>query len=151
MSDAIRATRDRTRCVESRESTKGSLLSTTAPLPLVENTLSLLMGGAFLASHNAPDQVVIGGTTESVQGVKRMLEAEGFATRTLAVPRPYHTPLLADAQPAFAECLARIPMQSPQLTFRSSVSLTDVSSGETARRNLVDQLTTPVRYVQLIE
>jgi len=151
LADAIRATRERTRSVESRESTKGSLLSTTAPIELVSGILSHMLGGAHLASHNAPDQSVIGGTADAVLGVKRLLEAEGFATRTLAVPRPYHTPLLRDAQPVFAQALAAIPMQAPRLRMVSSVTLKDVTSGDAARQNLVDQLTTPVRYVELVE
>ncbi|MDX1969588.1 MAG: beta-ketoacyl synthase N-terminal-like domain-containing protein, partial [Planctomycetaceae bacterium] len=151
LADAIRATRERTRSVESQESTKGSLLSTTAPIELVNGVLTHMMGGAYLASHNAPDQSVIGGTADAVLGVKRLLEAEGFATRTLAVPRPYHTPLLRDAQPVFAQALASIPMQVPRLRMVSSVTLKDVTSAEMARQNLVDQLTTPVRYVELVQ
>jgi len=151
LTDAIHITRERTRSVESRESTKGVLLSTTAPLELVETLLTHFPGGVHLASHNAPDQTVVGGTADAVQGLKRLLEAEGFATRSLAVPRPYHTPLLRDAQPAFADAVARLPIQAPRIPFLSSVSRQLVRTADDVRRNLVDQLVSPVRYVQLIE
>jgi acyl transferase domain-containing protein/3-hydroxymyristoyl/3-hydroxydecanoyl-(acyl carrier protein) dehydratase len=150
LSEAIRATRSRTDAVESRESTRGSLLSTTAPLQIVQRLLSHMPGAAYLASHNAPDQLVIGGTSDAIQGAKRMLDAEGFATRVLAVPRPYHTPLLAEAQPAFQAALQSIACSTPRLPVVSSVSLEPVNSAETLRRNLVNQLVTPVRYVDLI-
>ncbi|HET6422737.1 MAG TPA: C45 family autoproteolytic acyltransferase/hydrolase, partial [Planctomycetaceae bacterium] len=149
--DAIEITRERTNAVESRESTRGSLLSTTASLEVVERMLAQMPGGAYLASHNAPDQTVIGGTADAIQGVKRMLESEGFATRVLNVPRPYHTPLLAEAKPSFRASLERSAIQVPQLKFFSSVSLNYVSSADAVRNNLVEQLTTPVRYVQLIQ
>ncbi|MDP1798869.1 MAG: beta-ketoacyl synthase N-terminal-like domain-containing protein, partial [Planctomycetaceae bacterium] len=149
--DAIEITRDRTNAVESRESTRGSLMSTTAPLDVVERLLSHLPGAAYLASHNAPDQTVVGGTSDAIHGVKRLLESEGFATRLLAVPRPYHTPLLNDAKPAFASALSRSAIQAPHVKFFSSVSLDYVTCAEGVRTNLVEQLTTPVRYVQLIQ
>ena len=151
LDDAIRITRERTVAVESRESTRGSLLSTTAPLELVEPLLSHLPGAAYLASYNAPDQTVVGGTTDAIHGVKRLLEAEGHATRILAVPRPYHTPLLKDAKSPFQTAIAAIAMQAPRVPFVSSVSLEYVTCGEAVRTNLVEQLTTPVRYVQLVE
>ncbi len=149
--DAIDITRERTHAVESRESTRGSLMSTTAPLDVVERLLSHLPGAAYLASHNAPDQTVVGGTSDAIHGVKRLLESEGFATRLLAVPRPYHTPLLNEAKPEFAIALQRAAVQAPQVKFLSSVSLDYVSCAEGVRKNLVEQLTTPVRYVQLIQ
>ncbi len=149
--DAIEITRDRTNAVESRESTRGSLMSTTAPLDVVERLLTHMPGAAYLASHNAPDQTVVGGTSDAIHGVKRLLESEGFATRLLAVPRPYHTPLLNDAKPAFAAALSRSAIQAPHVKFLSSVSLDYVTCAEGVRKNLVEQLTTPVRYVQLIQ
>ncbi|MBI1349124.1 acyltransferase domain-containing protein, partial [bacterium] len=151
LTDAIHITRERTRSVESQESAKGVLLSTTAPLELVETLLSHFTGGAYLASHNAPDQTVVGGTADAVQGLKRLLEVEGFATRSLAVPRPYHTPLLKDAQPAFAEAVSKLTIKTPRLRMVSSVSRQVVQTADDVRRNLVDQLISPVRYVQLIE
>jgi acyl transferase domain-containing protein/3-hydroxymyristoyl/3-hydroxydecanoyl-(acyl carrier protein) dehydratase len=150
LADAVHATRERTRSVESRESTRGSLLSTTAPLEMVETLLTHFAGGAALASHNAPDQTVIGGREDAIEGMKRLLEAEGFATRVLAVPRPYHTPLLAEAQQPFRAALAQVPLRDPVLPLLSSVSLQVARTADDVRRNLVDQLVTPVRYVQLV-
>ncbi|HUQ68571.1 MAG TPA: C45 family autoproteolytic acyltransferase/hydrolase, partial [Planctomycetaceae bacterium] len=151
LTDAVHATRERTKSVESRDSTRGSLLSTTAPLHMVETLLTHLAGGASLASHNAPDQTVIGGAEDAIQSMKRLLEAEGFATRMLAVPRPYHTPLLAEAQAPFRAALAQVPMRDPTLPLLSSVSLRVARTADEVRRNLVDQLVTPVRYVQLVQ
>jgi acyl transferase domain-containing protein/acyl carrier protein/3-hydroxymyristoyl/3-hydroxydecanoyl-(acyl carrier protein) dehydratase len=152
LSDAVHVTRERTRSVESRDSTRGCLLSTTAPLTMVDALLKQLGDdGAALASHNAPDQCVIGGAEDAVQAVKRLLEAEGFATRLLAVPRPYHTPLLAEAQVPFRAALEQVPMRDPVLPLLSSVSLRVARTADEVRRNLVDQLVTPVRYVQLVQ
>ncbi|MDZ4687289.1 MAG: C45 family autoproteolytic acyltransferase/hydrolase, partial [Planctomycetaceae bacterium] len=151
LTDAVHATRERTKAVESRDSTRGSLLSTTAPLHMVETLLTHFAGGASLASHNAPDQTVIGGAEDAIQSMKRLLEAEGFATRMLAVPRPYHTPLLAEAQAPFRAALANVPMRDPTLPLLSSVSLRVARTADEVRRNLVDQLVTPVRYVQLVQ
>jgi acyl transferase domain-containing protein/NAD(P)-dependent dehydrogenase (short-subunit alcohol dehydrogenase family)/acyl carrier protein/3-hydroxymyristoyl/3-hydroxydecanoyl-(acyl carrier protein) dehydratase len=150
LADAIRATRERAAAVESQPGTNGSLLSTTAPCELVEALLTHIPGAAYLASHNAPDQTVIGGTVDAIHGVKRLLEADGYVTRVLAVPRPYHTPLLAAAKAPFRQAIAALPVQVPQVRFLSSVSLEYVRSAESVRHNLVEQLTTPVRYVRLV-
>jgi acyl carrier protein/3-hydroxymyristoyl/3-hydroxydecanoyl-(acyl carrier protein) dehydratase len=67
------------------------------------------------------------------------------------VPRPYHTPLLDDAKQPFQQAIDQNSIQAPQQRFISSVSLEYVTCAEAVRQNLVEQLTTPVRYVQLIQ
>ena len=112
LEDAIRLTEVRTKSVESFDSTRGSLLSTTADIDTVEACLKQLPGGCYVASHNAPDQTVVGGTIDAVNGMKRLLESEGFGCKILPVPRPYHTPLLIPAQQPFAAALSAIDFRA---------------------------------------
>ncbi|QDU40500.1 Phthiocerol/phenolphthiocerol synthesis polyketide synthase type I PpsA [Maioricimonas rarisocia] len=151
VADAVSLTRARVDSIEQNVTVEGGMLSTNAPAPFVEETAQLFGGTVFVANHNAPDQVVAGGTSPAVAGLQRLLEAEGYVARTLAVPRPFHTPLMKPAEEPFRQALQQISMQSPGNGFVSSVTNQPVADAQAVRENLARQLTEPVRYVDLIE
>ncbi|MFG0296708.1 MAG: beta-ketoacyl synthase N-terminal-like domain-containing protein [Maioricimonas sp. JB045] len=149
--DAVTLTRARVESIDQNVTVEGGMLSTNAPAPFVEETAQLFGGTVFVANHNAPDQVVAGGTSPAVAGLQRLLEAEGYVARSLPVPRPFHTPLMQPAVAPFRQALQQIPMQSPRSGFVSSVTNQPVADAASVRENLAQQLTEPVRYVDLIE
>src|SRR5262249_45809642 len=148
---AVRAARARCLLLDARPGARGVLLATTAPPAIVERVAADDGGQVWVANHNAPDQTVVGGEAEAVGRLAEHLTAEGFQCRSLAVPPPFHPPPLADAAPPLARALAGAELRPPRIPLLSSVTNRYVADPEDIRGNLVEQLTRPVRYVELVE
>ena len=69
----------------------------------------------------------------------------------IAVPCPYHTPLLAASQPALRQSIGALPLALPRTPILSSVTNRYVSDPAEIRENLVAQLVAPVRYCEQIQ
>ena len=125
------------------------MLSVAGPADAVRQLLAG-RSNIFLSHENAPDQTVVAGEAGEVQAFAAQLRSAGFESRPLAVPRAFHTPLMAGAQPPFAAALEKSWIVPPRTAFMSSVSGRLVSDPVEIRANLVAQLTAPVNYVELI-
>jgi acyl transferase domain-containing protein/NAD(P)-dependent dehydrogenase (short-subunit alcohol dehydrogenase family) len=147
---AVLGTRARCQAIEVCRQAGGGMLSVAADGVLVERICKHVGGKVFPANYNAPDQTVVGGDDESLAQLERQLRAEKIAFRRLAVPRPFHTSLMADVTAPLAHGLAPIEMHAPRVPLLSSVTNRQVSSPEEMRSNLIAQMTAPVRYVDLI-
>ncbi len=151
LEQAIGATAGRCQAIE-RDTPQIStqMLSAAAPADAVRQ---LLAGrrNIFLSHHNAPDQTVVAGEMGEVQTFAIQLRSAGFESRPLAVPRAFHTPLMAGAQPPFAAALAKSWIVPPRIPLMSSVGNRLISDPDQIRENLVAQLTAPVEYVDLIQ
>ncbi len=151
LEQAIRVTRARCELIEASPGARGVMLSTTAPREIVERMTEALGGAAWIANHNAPDQSVIGGEEGAVTRLAAELTRAGYAAQPLPVPRPFHTPLLADVRDPLQRVLNEARILPPRIPLLSSVTNRYVSDPFDIRDNLVDQLTRPVAYVDLIE
>jgi [acyl-carrier-protein] S-malonyltransferase len=92
--------------------------------------------GAAIAIVNAPDQMIVGGTTLALTAVAEAAEAAGAAhTTMLAVAVASHTPLLSVASQHFAEVLehqhwpARMPPGRRLLSGIDGAPVFDIASG----------------------
>lgn len=151
LEQAIRITRARCDAIEASASCRGVMFSTNATVELVTQLAAEVEGGAYVANHNAPDQVVMGGEEEAALQMQKLLQREGFETTVLPVPRPFHTPLMAGACDALRLALEAETILPPQIPLLSSVTNRYVSDPEEIKANLVRQLTEPVRYVDLVQ
>ncbi len=70
--------------------------------------------GVFLSHQNAPDQTVVAGEAQAVQEVAARLRSAGLESRPLAVPRAFHTPLMAGSQASFAAALEKTWIVAPR-------------------------------------
>jgi len=99
------------------------------------------------ANYNAPSQVVISG---DVAAVERVVEraGEGGARRVvrLNVSGAFHSPLMAAAEDGLREHLERVDVRAPAFPVVSNVTAEPVEDPAEARRLLVRQLTSPVRW-----
>jgi acyl carrier protein/NAD(P)-dependent dehydrogenase (short-subunit alcohol dehydrogenase family) len=103
-----------------------------------------------VANFNAPDQLVVGGKRPQLEALARALEAQSHQARILAVPAAFHTPLMAGASRLLEQQMRAAelhPLRVPMISTVTNVLVRDVTE---IRRNLAAQLTTPVRYAQLI-
>jgi acyl transferase domain-containing protein/NAD(P)-dependent dehydrogenase (short-subunit alcohol dehydrogenase family) len=151
LDQCIRATHARCQAVEASRTGHGALLSTTATPEMVERLSAAINGAVFVSSHNAPDQTVIGGDRDAIREMSRQLESKGFEVRLLPVPRPFHTPLMADVKAPLRQALEQEVLFPPRVPMLSSVTNRYVAEPDDIRDNLVAQMTNPVRYVALVE
>lgn len=131
----------------------GGMMSVLASRGEVEAVLATLPGcGTIVASNlNAPAQTVVSGAPAALEAARDAFSARSIETRALAVPRAFHSPLMAAARERLARTLDAIPLKTPELRFLSSVTATELSDPREIRAALVEQLTRPVDFVAQIE
>lgn len=108
-------------------------------------------GTVVPANLNAPGQVVISGDREAVARAGELARARG-AKRVLPlnVSGAFHSPLMAEAREGLREVLARVAMVPPRFPVVSNAWATPVGEVEEARRSLVEQLSSPVRWTESV-
>lgn len=105
-------------------------------------------GVVVAANYNAPGQVVISGEVAAVEKAREALLGAG-AKRALPlnVSGAFHSPLMAPAAALLEAALKEVAFAAPAFPVISNVTAEPVADGATARRLLVEQLTSPVRWV----
>jgi [acyl-carrier-protein] S-malonyltransferase len=100
------------------------------------------------ANYNAPGQIVISGDVAAVERAGELArEAGAKRVIPLNVSGAFHSPLMKVAEDGLREQLSAISFRDPSFPVVSNVTAREVASGGTARDLLVEQLTSPVRWV----
>ncbi|UVM54477.1 ACP S-malonyltransferase [Pseudomonas sp. B21-012] len=103
-------------------------------------------------NFNSPGQVVIAGAKAAVE---RAMEAckEAGAKRALPLPVsvPSHCELMRPAAERFAESVNAIDWQAPQIPLVQNVSAAVAADLDTLKRDLLEQLYKPVRWVECVQ
>jgi [acyl-carrier-protein] S-malonyltransferase len=105
-------------------------------------------GGACVpANYNSPGQLVISGDVEAVERAM-VLAKEAGAKRAvrLKVSGAFHSPLMRVAAPGLAAALETVVLTAPRFPVVSNVTARPVTDPAEAKRLLVEQLTSPVRW-----
>ncbi|MDX1673415.1 MAG: ACP S-malonyltransferase [Longimicrobiales bacterium] len=104
-------------------------------------------GDCVPANFNSPGQVVISGDEPAVARAMEMAKEAG-AKRALPlnVSGAFHSPLMAAAESGLRDHLEEVDFSAPRFPVVSNVSAEPVSDPEEARRLLIEQLTSPVRW-----
>jgi [acyl-carrier-protein] S-malonyltransferase len=103
-------------------------------------------------NFNSPGQVVIAGAKAAVDRAIEVCKAKG-AKRALPLPVsvPSHCELMRPAADRFAESIAAINWQPPQIPLVQNVTASVVSDLEALKADLLQQLYKPVRWVESIQ
>jgi [acyl-carrier-protein] S-malonyltransferase len=103
-------------------------------------------------NFNSPGQVVIAGSAVAVERAIEACKARG-AKRALPLPVsvPSHCELMRPAAERFAESIEAIAWQAPQIKLVQNVSASAVADLDTLKRDLLEQLYKPVRWVESIQ
>lgn len=104
------------------------------------------------ANFNAPGQIVISGDVSAVDGAMR--EATELGARKvlpLNVSGAFHSPLMRSAREGFAEAVGETAMQDPVFPVVANATASLMRTAADASRQLVAQLTSPVRWVESVE
>lgn len=103
------------------------------------------------ANYNSPEQIVVSGEVSAVERVMELAKEAG-AKRAIRLPvaGAFHSPLMAPAAEGLEAALAESELADPSFPVYSNVTANAVTSGDEAGGLLVRQLTSPVRWVDLI-
>ena len=104
----------------------------------------------YVTHHNAPQQVVVGGSLSDLAGFGRQLAELGLKQTPLKVPGALHSPLVRAAQEPLRAALADETLRPPTKLFYSNVTADRVSAPDGFVANLVAQLVEPLDYPALI-
>ncbi|MGQ0639468.1 MAG: ACP S-malonyltransferase [Gemmatimonadaceae bacterium] len=109
-------------------------------------------GGVVVpANYNSPGQVVISGEVSGVEKAMELCKAAGAKRAImLNVSGAFHSPLMAPARDGLHEALTQASMHRPGVPVYANVSTERVCDPATARALLVEQLTAPVRWIELV-
>ena len=159
VADAIRLVRQRgTLMYESglaRPGTMAAILGDTDhPLEDICREASSAPDGGLVvpANYNSPGQVVVSG---EVAGVERAMDLAKKAGAKRAIRLPvsgaFHSPLMETARDEFEKALQGSPLGDPTVPVYANVSAEPVRKAADAQRLLLEQLTAPVRWTQVVE
>ncbi len=119
---------------------------------VVEDVCSSTEGIVVAANYNCPGQVVISGENKSVENACEKLKDAG-ARRALILPvgGAFHSPLMEPARERLAKAIEETQMTDLKCPIFQNVSAQAETDIETIRKNLVAQLTAPVKWTQSME
>jgi len=103
------------------------------------------------ANFNCPGQLVISGSKSGVKKASEALTAAG-AKRVvpLAVSGAFHSPLMEYAQNKLAEAIGNTPFETPKCPVYQNVTAQATTNPETIKKQLITQLTAPVKWTQSV-
>ncbi len=109
------------------------------------------LGVCVPANYNNTEQVVVSGEVAAVETAMELAKAAG-AKRALrlGVSGAFHSPLMKPAEQGLKSALEAAKWSEPAIPVWSNVTTEANRSATTARDLLVRQLTSPVRWVELI-
>ena len=120
---------------------------------LVEEICAAITGEVVVAAnYNSPGQLVISGSRKGIELATEKLSAAG-AKRVvvLAVGGAFHSPLMQPAQDELATAINAAGFKQPVCPVYQNVHAMPVTDPEEIRKNLIAQLTAPVRWTQTVE
>ncbi len=103
------------------------------------------------ANYNTPEQLVISGEIAAVERAMELAKELG-AKRALRlkVSGAFHSPLMAVAREGLSQALSNAEFRAPAFPVFSNVSAAPVTDPKEARRLLLEQLTSPVRWTDVV-
>lgn len=104
------------------------------------------------ANYNCPGQLVISGSMKGIEIACEQMKAAG-AKRALPlqVGGAFHSPLMEPAREELATAIHATSFQKPFCPVYQNVNALPSSEVETIKKNLIDQLTAPVRWTQSVQ
>lgn len=104
------------------------------------------------ANYNCPGQLVISGTNKGIEiACEKMKEAGAKRALPLPVGGAFHSPLMEPAGVKLRKAIESTTFHHPTCPIYQNVSTTGVSDIEEIKKNLIAQLTAPVKWTQSVQ
>jgi len=119
---------------------------------VVEDVCASIDGIVVAANYNCPGQLVISGETSAVEKACEAMKAAG-AKRALILPvgGAFHSPMMEPAREELAAAIEATTFSAPICPVYQNVTASAVSDPEEIKKNLIIQLTAPVRWTQSVQ
>jgi len=119
---------------------------------IVEDVCASIDGVVVAANYNCPGQLVISGETKAVEAACEAMKAAG-AKRALILPvgGAFHSPMMEPAREELAAAIEQTTITNPVCPVYQNVPATAVIDAEQIKRNLIIQLTAPVKWTQSVQ
>ncbi len=119
---------------------------------IVEEICASIDGVVVAANYNCPGQLVISGEYKAVEiACEKMKEAGAKRALILPVGGAFHSPMMEPARSALATAIEATAFSTPTCPVYQNVTATAVSSADEIKKNLIIQLTAPVRWTQSVQ
>jgi len=119
---------------------------------MVEGVLGGIYDVVVPANYNSPGQVVISGSEQGIDIACEKLKAAGAKrAMPLKVGGAFHSPLMEPARVELAEAINQASLDAPICPIYQNVDAKPVTDPAKIRENLVAQLTSPVRWTQIMQ
>lgn len=104
------------------------------------------------ANYNCPGQLVISGSVKGVAIACEKLKAAG-AKRALVLPvgGAFHSPLMEPARQELQKAIESIDFHTPSCPVYQNVAAKGVINKEEIKQNLIEQLTSAVKWTQCVQ
>ena len=108
--------------------------------------------GVVPANYNSPGQVVISGDEAGTdQACVKFKEAGAKRALKLQVSGAFHSPLMEPAREELAQAIEATPFSAPRCPIYQNVSALPTTDPAVIKANLLQQLTSPVRWTQSVK
>ncbi|MBM4446856.1 MAG: ACP S-malonyltransferase [Chloroflexi bacterium] len=152
LSDTVRLIRERGRLMnEAGQRTAGGMVSMTGlDIEVFKNIC--FSTGVEIAYIDAPDQVTISGTQESLTKAKRLAQIKG-ARRILPLRAsgPFNSTLMEPAIERLRNTISEFTFNKPSVPIVANVAAQPLTDLEAIKEELVSQIVRPVQWQQSVE
>lgn len=119
---------------------------------IVENICNSIDEVVVAANYNCPGQLVISGSMKGVEIACEKMKAAG-AKRALLLPvgGAFHSPLMEPAKDELSRAIEQTTFSKPICPVYQNVNAMPSTDVNTIKKNLIAQLTAPVRWTQSVQ
>lgn len=136
-------------CCEKVPGTMAAIIN--LPDETIEKVCSEIEGVVVPVNYNSPGQVVISGELSAVdEACVKLKEAGAKRALKLAVGGAYHSPLMEPAAVELAAAIEKASFNVPVCPIYQNVDAKPYTDPEQIKKNLLAQLTAPVRWTQTV-
>lgn len=119
---------------------------------VVEKACEETEGVVVAANYNCPGQLVISGSVPAIDAAcEKLTEAGARRALKLPVGGAFHSPLMESARAELAAVIESTPFSEGRCPVYQNVSAKAETSPEEIKKNLITQLTDPVRWTQSMQ
>jgi malonyl CoA-acyl carrier protein transacylase len=125
----------------------GVMIATDMPLELVEEKVQA-RNEVFITNYNAPNQIVVGGETTTVQALRQEIKAEGYRATQLKVSMSFHSPIMRVIHDEMQAFIDPLPFHAPKIPVISNTTKEPFPDDPAEiKRIVMAHLESPVQWI----
>lgn len=149
--DALRLVSARAKAMQEACEVEPSTMAAILSLEdeVVENICADIDGVVVPANYNCPGQLVISGAVAAVEkACEKLTEAGARRAMILPVGGAFHSPLMEPARAKLEQAINNTVFNTPNCPIYQNVTASSVTNPDEIKKNLINQLTAPVKWTQ---